>query len=708
MRRLSLTCLFILCCWLLTAMEVPFSTVPILTEANQIGPFVRIDPDDKKPETLPTKAWIWYDEENIYVKVQCTIDSSFVKGAFRQRDSDSGGDYLFLHLITNPRTQYAYIYDATPSGALSDCVKDIKQGSNYNWNSSYSYTTEDNDTLWTVIFTVPFKDMRFPKNPPYKWKIRLTRFHKNSLEYYSYPYYKDGNDKEFFDKAMEITLTHKISGKKDWKFRPYFVRSYDLVNKSTTFDPDNTGLDISFNPGTRTKLKIAVNPDFTDVPPDDATNIYNSKYPIFYNENRFFFIEDIDAFGTDETMFYTRNIVQPQLAVKFTGNHKAWNYGYLCAKDKNISEDGMLINPDDFFQLGSVIYKTEKYKFLFSGASRMNNGYYNHFGSGSWNWEFVKNFTVGSSHLYSTKYVEGSGSNEEIDQQGLFNAIWFQMTPGNWNISAEYENVQKDLALDMGYLNETGLEQYSTNISWNMRPREKYLRTASFSLYGDYANKLEPDKPFKYLDSNVYLLLNFLPKYSLVFQVSRDREEYLGKEHDTWNAVFSPSLSRWPAFNPTVSFNVGKTVIYSLNETKDIVSFRTNGWGRVGRRIIWNYVFYHYQYGYDETNYIYTPTDTLILKLDNSFQIANAGLTYNFSNKMSLGNGIGITTYKTGLTYSNVSFYSNFRYEFKPDWFLYLGYKTKQWQDEPSVLNDPAGHFKINSASAYLKLSFVL
>lgn len=708
MRQIQILLTLAFCFSLLNALEIPFSDVPVKTDANLVEILVRIDPDDKKEETLPTRIWLWYDEENLYVQVESVIDSTFSPGNFAQRDLDSKGDYLFLNLITNPQTKYAYHFSATPSGSLAEGTKDINQGSSYDWNSSYSYTTNQNDTLWTVVFKIPFKDMRFNANPPYKWRFTLSRYHEKNREYYAVPYYKESNSKDFYDKAIDITLTHKIKGKQDWKFRPYFVKSYDLVNKTSTFDPENVGLDISFNPSTKTKLKVALNPDFTDVPPDDASNIYNSKYPPYLWENRFFFIEDIDAFGVDDDMFYTRNIVQPQLAVKFTGNHNAWNYGYLGARDKKITEEGEIINSDDFYQLASVINKGDRHRVIFSGASRMNDGYYNHFGMGYWNYEFVKDLYIGSSHLYSFKYREEDAGSEEINKSGMINTVKFSATPGNWDINASYVNLQKDVVLDMGYLYETGLEGYSGDVGWYLSPREKYLRSLSVSAYTGYTNALEANKPFRHAGASLITVLSFLPKYSFLGMLSRNREEYLGREHDTWNVMVNFNFGRWQEFIPQVAYTTGKTTIYSLNQTKNFSNLRLAANGRASRNLSWSAHLLHYVYDYDKLNFIETPIGPLPLLLDNSYQIANAKLIYNFSNEMTISNGVSVSTYERSNTHADVSFYSNFRYEFKKDWFLYLGYKTRQLQDEPSVQDDWLGHFRRNSASAYLKLSLTI
>ena len=95
---------------------------------------------------------------------------------------------------------------------------------------------------------------------------------------------------------------------------------YNSLNGDFLFDENDLGFDLSFRPNYATNVKFSFNPDYSDVPLDDESDIYNLKYTPTLLENRYFFIEDFNAFGIDNTMFYSRNILQPQYALKITGN----------------------------------------------------------------------------------------------------------------------------------------------------------------------------------------------------------------------------------------------------------------------------------------------------------------------------------------------------------------------------------------------------
>jgi len=695
----------ILCCGAVCAMEIPFSTIPVKTDANLITNLVRIDPDDQKAETLPTKVWLWYDEENLYAEFEARIDSTFTLGQYCARDIGTSGDYLFLNIITNPDSYSNYFYLATPTGSLSDGTRDLNSGSSYDWDSSYSYTNSINDSVWSVVLKIPFKEMRFKASPPYKWKVKITRYNEHDKYYYACPYYSEKDPKEYYRKATEITMTSRIKSSSDWKFRPYFVKSYDLINKTDTFDPDNIGLDISFNPSTRTKLKASFNPDFTDVPPDDASDIYNNRYPTYYYENRFFFIEDIDAFGVSEDLFYTRNIVQPQLAVKFTGSQDIWTYGYLCAKDKEIIESGEQVNSDDFYQLMAVKRQKSNYLTHMSFGSRMNSGYYNHFIIGDWDYEFMPKMHIGSSHVYTIKHMDGDSASVVLDKNGLYQWIYLNLNPGNWSIYSSYSNVQKDVALDTGYFHDTGYECYNISSTWKSDTREKFFRKMTLLSNFGYANKLDSNRSFDSVGGGATFMVGFLPKFTSYVSLSRYCSVYQEKEHDTYSGVFNFSYSKWNVFSPSLALVSGKTIIYIRNETNDYYYVRGSIYSSIKRNLSWYASLTHYKYYYDRFDYQGEDWPVLHIELDDSYQIANASLDYNFSNQITSTTGLSISTYKTGSRIPTLTFYSNLRYEFKKDWFLYLGYKTGQTQDEPSTPNDLLGHFNRNSASAYLKLS---
>ena len=113
-------------------------------------------------------------------------------------------------------------------------------------------------------------------------------------------------------------------------------------------------------------------------------------------------------------------------------------------------------------------------------------------------------------------------------------------------------------------------------------------------------------------------------------------------------------------------------------------------------------------YNYPKVNSIVYNGIVYPLILDNRYEIANCKLQYTPNRNVSLSTGIGISTYESSDVYANVSCYGNLRYEFKPDHFLFIGFKSNQDQSDRPTYDNPIGRFVKKSSTAYLKLSVTI
>ncbi|MDD3535787.1 MAG: hypothetical protein PHC50_06570 [Candidatus Cloacimonetes bacterium] len=706
MRLILFVILLLVSCLSFYAIEVPFSTVPVKTDDNLFESFVRIDPDDRKEESLPTRVWLWYDVDNLYIEFNATIDSTFCKGEFAPRDTRANGDYLRIQIITIPEAYYAYYYVFSATGTLSDGIRNSDCTVDYNWNSTYSYTADYSDSLLRIVAKLPFKDMRFNAKPPYQWKIILSRYHQQNQEMYSSPYSNVNELRYYFSQSYDVSMSNPINRASGWTFRPYIVKSYDLINRTESFEPENLGMDISFNPSSKTKLKVTINPDFTDVPQDDAQNIYNSKYPPYYAENRFFFIEDLDAFGVSSSLFNTRLITQPQYALKFTGNTNTLNYGILCARDKKIQIGDSIVNNDDYYQLASFIKIQHRYRFILSSLSRLNTGYYNQIVSSRLDWELIRKLQIGAEYIHSWRHEENNYSNIKGDKQGDFFNCDLTANPDNWMINAKYNYIGKDLRIDTGTIYDTGFENYGLNISWNSKPQENRLRSWGFYCSGDYITHLDQHKSLKYETVGASSWLEFYSKLTLSGGSTYSREYYQGHTHDQYFANVGFNWYKWDLCNLSSNVIVGNGLIYSINQTSPYLMTSLKFSGIVSQSLKWSLDVADYMYNYQRVYFI--PPDNYTIQLDNHYQIIAAKLIYNINNQMSIRNGLSITTYESYGSFSNLSFYTNYSYELRKDWFIFLGFQTNQWQDEKSLYHDPLGHFVRDQANCYFKLSITI
>jgi len=696
-------------CGMLCGFAVPFSETPVLTPENMISDFVRVDPDDKKPETLPTKAWIWQDGNDLIVYYEAEIDGSFTTSAPRMRDEGGNSDYLRVQLITSPESYFAYYFLGFPNNGLFDGTRNPNLSVDYSWDSAYSYESIHSGKLWRLTMRIPLSELRFPPQPPYNFKIILARYNKANEEIFSSPYVNTNMGKDYFLGGTDLRLDHPVKRKLDIKFKPYIARGYDLVAKTSSFDPDNIGLDISLNPGQRIRVKLSFNPDYSDVPPDNAQDSYNSKYPPYYGENRFFFTEDIDAFGVED-LLYTRNIAKPSFAWKATGTARTYNWGVLGALDGEIKDEvGDVINPDDYFQVMALGSTWPRVKVNTALLGRFNQNYYNGIALADAEWEFLKNLYWRNKFQVSTKDDDRDAPMEPLNGYTGSSILIFK--PRDWSLASYYSIVSEDYIADTAFPDDTGFQKVGYSIDWTPQARDRYLKNWSFSGWGEYyQHDQELDgEPLTEYSNGINFWTQFSPKYNISIGGGHNQVlDLANNSHYTYNGNFSLGFPRWTEFAFYLQGTIGKSLVYRLYDTYDFVALSTNFWGILAKQFRFNAYISYVQYSYDKVSNIVVDGNPMTVSLDDRYIIANASLKYSPSRKAQATIGASMDSYERGSEKAWIQIYGNIRYEFLPESFLYMGFSTRQTKTGDFEMDAPFQDFRKDRANAYVKVAFTL
>ena len=102
------------------------------------------------------------------------------------------------------------------------------------------------------------------------------------------------------------------------------------------------GVNIKYTITPNITLDAAINPDFAEIEADAPVVTANQRFPIFFQEKRPFFLEGKEIFDSPLSPFYSRTIVDPDVAAKLTGKVGKNSFGFLVASDNapgNFSED---------------------------------------------------------------------------------------------------------------------------------------------------------------------------------------------------------------------------------------------------------------------------------------------------------------------------------------------------------------------------------
>jgi Domain of unknown function (DUF5916) len=682
MKKIFVTIILIFTGVILSAFTIPYSQTELKTETNHLSEFVRISPDDSLAVSLQTDVWLWHNKECLFVHWEVEIDESFEEGRLANTDEWIECDKLRFQIITDVNNYYAYFFYSVPFGNKYDGIRQTNMNLDTDWNSNYKYENNVSKKLWISTMQIPFKDLRFYGKPPYKWKIILTRYFEKNEDYYSIPFGTIEMGKDYFRTAYNIIIEDELSKSKNYRIAPYFIKKYDLLEETDSFDPDNIGLDFSYNPTSATKVKISLNPDFSDVPMDSAEDNFNIRYAPHFEENRYFFIEDLDVFGVGSSLFYSRHIMQPQYAVKLTGNSENYTYGFLSAMDKEVSEDGEILNSDDVYNIAAFTPKWQDLSIQMTLLNRINKNYSNEVLVINPKWEFMKNQSVWCEADLSLKHVSGEDSK-------IGNALYCgyngQKGDVDWNVSGS--RMSKDYVADMGRVYQTDNTSAYANICFEREPNGKIIKKYGSNLWVN-RSIMNEDYELDCQNAGGSFWVNSPKKFNFSINMNAGEENYEDTVYPWDNIYLNIGNSSLSWLSTYINYSTGRTLVYNLSKisARDCISISL--YGDLGNNV-------SYRISAQRHRYFDFPDDCV---MDDGYWIGNTDLSINFSNRLSLKNGLRYNDYECDNLTTYMGVFSNLRFEFKDNCNLYVGYKTAQDEIDQEFIT--------NYKQAFMKVSY--
>ena len=164
-------------------------------KAAQSGSFVQYDPLPGEPATQPTKVYLAYDRNRLYVGFECfKTDMNRLAANSTRRDARFfSDDYVEVFLDTYLDKRNCYAFALNPLGTQRD-RRITNEGANVRrsgsglgsalpWDCDWDGRAAIYKDRWTAEFSIPFAELRFPKsqNPSVAWGVNFWR-HDESRE----------------------------------------------------------------------------------------------------------------------------------------------------------------------------------------------------------------------------------------------------------------------------------------------------------------------------------------------------------------------------------------------------------------------------------------------------------------------------------------------------------------------------------------------
>ena len=311
-------------------------------KAAQFKDFLQTEPGDQVPPSKETIAYMGYDEKHLYIAFMCFDDPEKIRATVAKRDRVGGEDYVGVFLDTFNAQRKAYILQFNPYGIQGD---GIKTAGDFRSDFSVDIVMESKGAIlpngWSVEVKIPFKSLRYEAGKGKFWGVdfwrRIDRFNREIDGWM--PMVRGvselqqlgkitGLDEIKSERTLEITPSLTISESGERIADANAPEGSRFVNRPVGKD---IGVSIKYQITPNITLDAAINPDFAEVEADAPVVRANQRFPIFFPEKRTFFLEGIDIFKSRLQVVNTRNIANPDVALKLTGKIGKNTFGILGA-----------------------------------------------------------------------------------------------------------------------------------------------------------------------------------------------------------------------------------------------------------------------------------------------------------------------------------------------------------------------------------------
>jgi hypothetical protein len=333
--------------------------------------FYQTSPGDNNAPSKPTEVMLGYDEKHFYIAFKCYDEKDKIRATVARRDNVFGEDNVRVWLDTYNDQRRAYVLGFNPLGIQQDGIFTEGQGADFSVDIVMESKGVIEDWGWSVEVKIPFKSLRYVAGKGKMWGFNAARNIDRFNDEFDQWLPDDRNISGFLIKHGKLTGLDEIKTERTLEIVPSITVSESGRRKRTiplsiarsrrAFNPifnpigltdqgrfinepvePDLGVTLKYTITPNITLDAAINPDFAEIEADAPVITANQRFPIFFQEKRPFFLEGSEIFQSPLQPFYSRTIVDPDLATKLTGKIGRNSFGFLIASDNapgNYSED---------------------------------------------------------------------------------------------------------------------------------------------------------------------------------------------------------------------------------------------------------------------------------------------------------------------------------------------------------------------------------
>ena len=279
---------------------------PVYQEVPAVSDFIQQEPREGEPATEKTDAWIFFDDNNLYVSAR-NWDSQPERIVANEMRRDNRGidqnENFVVVLDTFYDRRNGFFFQTNPLGAVRDGLVTDERQNNTDWNTVWDVSTARFDQGWTVEMVIPFKSLRYNERRSQIWGINLRRKvrWKNETSYLSpIPASSSLRGVYRFSSAATLVGVEIPRNVTNLEFKPYAISSLTTDRDANpAFSNDlagDVGFDGKYGITKGLTADFTVNTDFAQVE-DDEAQVNLTRFSLFFPEKREFFLEGQGIFS---------------------------------------------------------------------------------------------------------------------------------------------------------------------------------------------------------------------------------------------------------------------------------------------------------------------------------------------------------------------------------------------------------------------------
>ena len=581
---------------------------PEWKKAAKLENFTEIDPGDNTKPEVNTEAYMFYDEDNLYIGFIChEKNMKKLRKTLCARDNIFTDDFVGIIVDTYNEGKQSYELFANPYGIQADLLRNADGNEDASYDAIWFSDGKIYDDKWTVEMKIPFKSIRFPDKISQEWNLHILRIRPRESRY-QYSWLEINRDNPtLFTESGKITNINNIKGGKNLEILPYFLTSQqgsisDFNNADSPFNNEDIkgefGVNIKYGITSNLTADVTYNPDFSQVESDAGVIQVNSPYAVFYNEKRPFFIEGANIFESQVSAIYTRMINNPIFAVKLSGKIGKYDFGYLSGYDKrtpfiipfNETSDFIpteLRSLSNIFRIKRTLYG-ESYLGLVFTDREVNNPGTKVFDIDGYNRNIGVDGSLRFLDNYSVQFMFLKSITQEVNYPGYYNEGTFDdgkytraldgenfsgfetyfninRSARYWNFNISYHDAAPTIRRDLGYQQINDYRTISTYQGYTIYFKDGFIERMEPAVSASVRYNYDGH----FIEVYAMPRLWFRLKNQISFSVS-----YLGVNNEEYKGVylmhanrfdFQLNFSSFQMLRGGLNLNIGKFIVRQDN-----------------------------------------------------------------------------------------------------------------------------------------------